>query len=425
MISSEFEETRKKFVELLREHVSCEYSGMGMDVEDKGRYFRYNGLDIHQSRDFIKLGCETYIDRMLQTHGWDAPKYKDPVSSVPITKEVADKLQTLKGPPEKTPEARQIEKNFGFAYRNLLGELMYAYVIGRMDIGFAVCLAARFCEAPHEEHFRALSRITKYLRATKEWGIIFRRPTPLQYLQRAHFNWLADDPTLPFFPLFRRRDLLALLDAAHATDLKTRRSVTGLFILFGGAAIAWKSRLQSLVATSSTEAEFYAAVFTAKLVLYFRHILEELDALADGPTILYIDNQAALHMINENRPTERARHVAVQHFAIQEWRQAKLILMAHLPGVVNSADAMTKPLTAPLLYRHCRRAMGHYHTTFLPDDSEFCPPNQRTLRAGEGVSAGYVSAPSSPSSPPGEHGSARTARRTERKKKDGSEEPLS
>jgi len=210
-------------------------------------------------------------------------------------------------------------------------------------------------------------------------------------------DWLKEDPSLPTFPTFGRRELVGILDAAHATDLKTRRSVTGLFILFAGAAIAYKSRLQSLVATSSTEAEFYAAVFCAKLALYFRYILQDLDALAPGPTVLYIDNQAALHMINEKRPTDRARHVDTQWFAIQQWRELQQIVMKHLPGVINAADALTKAVTATLLYRHCRRAMGHYFTAFSDDDSELHAPTsaeQENIEAGEGVRAGKARTPS-------------------------------
>ena len=274
---------------------------------------------------------------------------------------------------------------------------MYAYVICRLDIGFTICLATRFCDAPHEEHFLALKRATKYLRATKHWGIMFRRPTPMNDMPNVPFTWIEEDPNLPEHPKHARRELVGYVDASHATDHKTRRSVTGMFIMYGGAAIAWKSRLQSLVATSSTEAEFYAAVFAAKMTLYFRYILQELDALSEGPTTLYIDNQAALNMINENRPTERARHIAVQWFAIQQWRAQGLIIMRHLPGTINSSDAMTKALTSTLLYRHCRRAMGHYFSAFNKDDSKprIVHGNSRSIEAGEGVGAEEVRDPSS------------------------------
>ena len=170
----------------------------------------------------------------------------------------------LEGPKEKTPEAHAIARTFGFSYRNLLGEMVYAYVVCRVDIGFAVCFLSRFSDAPHSEHFTALKNLCRYLRSTKDWGIIFWRPAPLAGLPSVPFNYAREEDDIPDFPEFAIDELYALLDAAHATDLKSRRSVTGLAVMFCNAVIAYKSKLQDTVATSSTEAEFLAAVLTAK-----------------------------------------------------------------------------------------------------------------------------------------------------------------
>jgi hypothetical protein len=115
-----------------------------------------------------------------------------------------------------------------------------------------------------------------------------------------------------------------------------------------------------VVATSSTEAEFYAAVIAAKLAKYFRSILDELGFPVHAPIPLYEDNEAAIAMINDSRPTPRVRHLDTQYFAIQEWRQAGFIQMFHIPGIINPADQQTKPLASRLHNRHVRRLMGHY-----------------------------------------------------------------
>ena len=259
---------------------------------------------------------------------------------------------------------------------------MYAYVICRLDIGYAICFLARFSNAPHHDHFYALKGVCKYLRATKHWGIMYQRPFPLMDLPDVKFDFLSEDPALPDFPTFQRDQLYGLLDAAHGTDLKTRRSVTGFILFFCCAAVAWKSRLQPIVATSSTEAEFYAAVTCGKAAKYLRYILLELDAMASTPTDLLIDNQAALAMINESRPTPRARHINIQHFAIQEWVQQKDLLMKHIPGVINPSDDLTKPLGWVLHARHARRAMGHYKIKIGSQKASTyvatCPPQEAT-----------------------------------------------
>ena len=156
--------------------------------------------------------------------------------------------------------------------------------------------------------------------------------------------------------------------------------------MFCSVAIAWKSRVQPITATSSTEAEFYAAVTCAKMTKYLRYVLQEMRALPAGPTELYVDNQAALAMVNESRPTPRARHIEIQHFAIQEWRQKGDVILRHIPGIINSSDDMTKVLGWVLHHRHAHRNMGHYKL----DSSNFGFNSGHfpmSTKAGEGVGA--------------------------------------
>jgi len=165
---------------------------------------------------------------------------------------------------------------------------------------------------------------------------------------------------LPLFPSFKLTELVAFADAAYATDSKTRRSISGYVIVYAGAAIAYKAKMQPTVATSSTEAEFIAAVYTAKAVKHLRTVLHDLGLSQSRPTVIYEDNKAAIDMINDSKPTTRSRHIDVQHFAIQEWRNRGEIEMRHIPGILNPADDETKALSWMLHSRHSRRTMGHY-----------------------------------------------------------------
>jgi hypothetical protein len=73
-----------------------------------------------------------------------------------------------------------------------------------------------------------------------------------------------------------------------------------------------------------------------------------------------MDNEAAIAMINERKPTTRSCHIDIQHFAIQEWRQRGDIIMHHIPGIINPSDQATKALGWTLHSQHARRSMGHY-----------------------------------------------------------------
>ena len=182
------------------------------------------------------------------------------------------------------------------------------------------------------------------------------------------FEFLPPDLDLPPFPPMDYDRLMSLYDAAHATELLKRRSVTGIMIFFCLAVIAYKSRLQDMTATSSTEAEFYAGVVCGKMTRYFRHILDELDLLLPGPTLVYTDNLANVHIVNERRPTPRTRHVETQHFAVQGWRENGEMIWKHFSGKINPTDDLTKALAWSLHGRHGHRAMGH------------CGPDNRSLQ---------------------------------------------
>ena len=40
-------------------------------MKRQGLLTHYNGIDIEQTRDYIHISCETYIDKILSNHGWD------------------------------------------------------------------------------------------------------------------------------------------------------------------------------------------------------------------------------------------------------------------------------------------------------------------------------------------------------------------
>jgi hypothetical protein len=360
-VASRTNAAANKLIAMINEKVTTDNQGIGVEGSS-GVASRYNGVDIHQTRDYIKLSCETYIDRVLQTHGWEVPgaRETDRHDTVPLSSDAAKSMILLEGPAEGTREHKALELEAGFSYRQVLGELIYAYVVCRVDIGYAATFLSRFAQAPTIEHYRALKNVVKYLRATKSWGIIYWRDRPVDQFPEVPLAQPDLDPSLPSFPVEKLDRLVGFLDAAHATDLKTRRSVTGYVFCLAGGAVAFKSKLQAVVATSSTEAEFVAAVSAAKVAKYLRSVLAELGFAQLKPTPLYVDNQAAIAMVNERKPTPRSRHIDIQHFAIQEWRAAGEVELHHIPGVINPSDQTTKPLGWALHSRHVHRSMGHH-----------------------------------------------------------------
>ncbi|KAI2510494.1 hypothetical protein MHU86_3914 [Fragilaria crotonensis] len=355
----------------IRDLVRIICSEDGIDLRDEGVLDSFNGVDVEQCDRYIKITCESYIDKLLAHYGWSSSGSRE-ADEKPIEPLAASTTQQMfddyaTAPRDDTAESRDLETAAGFSYRSVLGALIYAYVVARPDIGYAVTTLARFSDHPAKVHYDALRRVARYLRMTKNWGLFYWRRTLITSLPPGVFQPLPSDPSLPVFPQPQSpTELAGYVDAAHATDLTTRRSITGLVFMLGGGPLAYKSKIQSTVSTSSTEAEFLAAVHAAKIAKYLRSILLELGYPQLEPTTLFEDNAAAILMVNASRPTPRARHIDIQHFALQEWKANGEIVLSHIPGVVNSADSLTKSLGSTLHHRHVRRLMGHYGAPWAP-----------------------------------------------------------
>ena len=49
-----------QFIKIIQEHVRAEFAGMGVKLPE-GMHQGYNGINIFQTKDYIKVGAESYI----------------------------------------------------------------------------------------------------------------------------------------------------------------------------------------------------------------------------------------------------------------------------------------------------------------------------------------------------------------------------
>ena len=73
-------------------------------------------------------------------------------------------------------------------------------------------------------------------------------------------------------------------------------------------------------------------------------VLQELGFPMPGPTILYKDNAAAIKIINARHTTKHSRHIQIQWFAIQDWKEQGDVEMRFISGSVDPCDDLTKPV---------------------------------------------------------------------------------
>ena len=66
------------------------------------------------------------------------------------------------------------------------------------------------------------------------------------------------------------------MDSDFTGDLDKRKSTTGYVFTLAGATVSWVSKLQTVVALSTTEVEYMAATQVCKEVIWIQRLLEEL-----------------------------------------------------------------------------------------------------------------------------------------------------
>ena len=92
----------------------------------------------------------------------DCMKSSKPIAPLPT--DCIEQIYKEKGPMENTVEHSALEKMKGFAYRTVLGELMYAYITCRPDIGYAVTTLSKFSTSPSAYHYKLQHSFMKVYR---------------------------------------------------------------------------------------------------------------------------------------------------------------------------------------------------------------------------------------------------------------------
>ena len=142
------------------------------------------------------------------------------------------------------------------------------------------------------------------------------------------------------------------MDSDFASDVDSRKSVTGYLMSLNGGPIAWKAARQGGVTLSSSEAEFVAASQAGKEVLYLRALLKGLSCPQHQPTELWEDNASCILMSENPTNSERSRHVDVRVHFLRDMVRDGAVKLIKCAGPQNVADALTKSLPKPAFHKH-------------------------------------------------------------------------
>eukprot|EP00253_Pinus_taeda_P021025 PITA_21025 len=100
-----------------------------------------------------------------------------------------------------------------------------------------------------------------------------------------------------------------------AGDRDNRRSTTGYVFTAGGTTIGWVSKIQSVVALSTTEAEYVVATEASKEMIWLQRFIGELGKKHDM-RMLYSDSQSAIHLAKNSTFHSRTKHIQPKYHFI-------------------------------------------------------------------------------------------------------------
>ena len=99
-----------------------------------------------------------------------------------------------------------------------------------------------------------------------------------------------------FFPTKNNLKLSAFSNSDWPGCADSRKSITGYCTFLGDALISWKCKKQSIMAKYSFEVEYRDLAATTCEVQWRHFLLKDLSLPPFTATLIYCDNQSALHI---------------------------------------------------------------------------------------------------------------------------------
>lgn len=285
-------------------------------MTDLGQVHQFLGMDVTIERNRIHISQRKYIESIIKKYQLE--NAKGAVTPMDPGIDFTEKAGNDK------------KDNITFPYQSAIGSLIYAMILTRPDIAFAVGVLSTHSSNPTEAHVTAVKRVIRYLKETPTHG--------LQYSAGGE-------------------KLIGFTDADYASDRSDRRSVSGCVYLLSAGAISWHSKKQRIVALSTTESEYVAAAEAVKEGLYLRTLFQELEKLRNVATTIFGDNQACIQIAKNAAHHQRTKHIDIRHHFLRQMITEGHIELTYIATDAMVADTLTKALSKDK-FTFFRKKMG-------------------------------------------------------------------
>jgi hypothetical protein len=311
----------KKFADELITSLRTQFT-----LSEEGEVSAYLGVQMELNEDTgqVTMSQPFLIQRIIELLG-DAISEANIKDTPAVYKEILHK-------DEFGPDRKQ-----GWKYRSAIGMLNYLAASTRPDCLFAVHQCARFSANPKLSHERAVKRIIRYLKGTKDKGVI-----------------LTPDETKGI-QCYVDADFAGGYSSETSEDPVSVFSRTGYVIYYYGCPVTWISKLQAEISLSTVEAEYIALSQAMRDVIPFMDRIKELDGIfgenSPKPNIhctLFEDNNGALELAKSPRYRPRTKHIAIKYHHFREHVTLGKVSIKPIDTKQQIADIFTKALPAPI-----------------------------------------------------------------------------
>lgn len=182
---------------------------------------------------------------------------------------------------------------------------MYLAQITRHHVMYTPCQLARAMSKPGKVCMGAAKHLLRYFAGTRAFSITYKQ---------GGFK------------------VSGFSDANWGSSPDNRKSTSAYLIMMYQAAVGFDSRIHSLAAMSTTEAELLASALTMKEAMFYSNTMTELSSGQQvGQVPMHMDNTATLHVIGNQRYSSRTKHIDSRFFYIRELVEEGKITIHYIP----------------------------------------------------------------------------------------------
>jgi hypothetical protein len=290
------------FQSSLLKELSTKFGKMSVEGGDQGIYIGIE-YDYNRRDKSVKLSMTKYVSKLMKDFN---------VQSASAMPTAADFMEFQDDLP------RTDSKVFASGVMSLY----YLALRTRKDILFPITVLSTRIQCCNQRDVDKLVKLYKYVYGTQDHHVVLK----------------CSGTTLVFS-----------VDASYAIH-QNGRSHTGFCVSLSdgknisyGGPIHCKSVVQKLVTLSSFEAELNAVHQNVGYYYFFRHMLSELGFDQTYPSVLFQDNQATMHVINNGPSSQsRSRHMNVRVGNLNQLVSWGVISVQYQSTDLMIADVLTK-----------------------------------------------------------------------------------